>query len=667
MANGKLAVYSDGSDIMVGKQPVMVMDGTTVAWYSDSIQDAIDRYQGTDKILVLGRNNEETATVTKNINVDLSGYSWTAPLTVEKGATLYLKDSATDDFEGEYGKLTQVTGTVKTMTGYRIYTEESGISAHAYLLRVAEAGLRPSTASMYFYGRFNGDDQFKESVFSYGIILDVTKEPSLSTLNKTSFHTSVRTGFEDNYGVTSVMLKNVLKDEHNLRNNLRNGDIVVYSRPFIRFQDNEFAFGEVRSLSFRQLLEKIDKKWTTEAVPENLQALYLRFPDVLSQWDLPNLKAAVENGAPSPYKVYDPTTVEEINALPIATADMTPRELRQLCADFFRMQLTFQWIAETDIAYDIRGRLCQLPAGVVYGGSPYSARSFSGNLYMTMEFYNQETGILTNPGLTDQEFTRLIGNHCTYGPYWGWARVINSISAQFNEGMGLEKNGYIPLGDFTTGDLDTWTGDLDTGVLCRQMGDCLYTFTNYNMEEYKFSSHMRMVSYDPVVVRNEDGTINGEESYLLYMDQGGTWQDRDINGDIVRVEGGLDDKVTFKQLFEDNYLAFTFKEFLGLDPVEESVTASTLDELVTVTPAQLLEATVTSNYPISHITCSVTDETGAEVYRGNAFAPRIITYEMSLADAVDTEKLSKLSGQRLAVTCRISTGEIITLFDGVME
>ena len=40
---------------------------------------------------------------------------------------------------------------------------------------------------------------------------------------------------------------------------------------------------------------------------------------------------------------------------------------------------------------------------------------------------------------------------------------------------------------------------------------------------------------------------------------------------------------------------------------------------------------------------------------------------MRLTDAVDTEKLAALVGEHLTVTCRISTGEVITLFDGVME
>ena len=676
LLRSKLLVYSEGADILVGKRPAVIHGENGVEWYTDTVQEAIALCQGTDKCLVLGMENNELNTASQNLHVDLNGFDW-AGLTVEEGATLYLKDSSTDDFKEGHGKITSLSGTVKPERGYKIYTDEAGVSAHAYDLKITSAALRPSTGSMYYIGRIYGDSQLKSLVFSYGIVLDVTREPSLATLNKTSKHTSIRYGFDRNFGINSVLLTGIFKDTNSLRNNIRNGEMTVYGRPFVRFLDGQIDFGDTRAFSFRELVELADQKWTEEAVPTDLQEMYLRYQDIMDSWNIPNLKKAVATSAPSPYRVPTPMTMETIDSLPIATADMTEEQLRQLCADFFRMQLTFQWVSESDIGYEIRKRHALIPAGRINGGSPYTANAKSGNLYMTMEFYDQQTGVLRNPGITDQQFIKLIGNHCTYGPFWAWARVINSVTAQWNPNMGLEKYGYIPLGDFSTTGVEEWDGLVEStmiignkigqqavyeGYAQAQLADCLYTWY-----EASAVSHMRMAAGNAVVVRNDDGTINGEESYILYMDQGGTWMERNVNGDTVIVQGGLDDKVTFAELFEGGYLAFTFGEFIGTEPVEEGIITSTLDALTTVNLEQLAQATVSSNYPISHVTVSVTDGQGKEVYRGNAFAPRINTMEMGISDGVDAEKLTALAGQHLTVTCRIGNGVNAVLFDGILE
>jgi hypothetical protein len=664
--------YVSGTDILVGIKAAAVYGSNGFETYTDTVADAIALCQGTDKTLVLTWENNEINTVSQNINIDLKGFQWNE-LTAEPGATVYLKDSATDTYKDRHGAIAAFSGTVKAQPGYHLYTEETSVSAHAYSLSVTEAALRPNTAGMYFIGRFKGDSRLKSTVYSYGIMLDVFNPPSKKTFGKTTVHTSIREGFEDNNGVTSIPLTGVLKTANSRFVNQQNADLTVYCRPYIRFTDNTYDFGEIREISFRELVEQIDKKWETECVPTDLQDLYLRFQTAMEGWNVPNLKRAVQTAASSPYRVPTPMTTEKINSLPIATADMTPAEMRQLCADFFRMQLTFQWVSESDMGYDVRGRHVLLPAGKVYAGSPYSARSKSGNLYMTMEFYDEKTGVLKKPlDMTDHDFIWLFGNHCTYGPFWGWQRVINSITTQWNVNMGLEKYGYLPLGDFSTEGIEKWeVGVNDTQMIKESLGkqtvyegyaqlqlaDSLYTWYG------DADSHMLMAAGEPVVVRNEDGTINGEESYILYMDQGGTWRLRNVGGDMVTVQGGLDDKTTFAALYNGHYLPFTYKEFHGLDPVEPGEVTSSLDGLTAVTPKQLTDATVKANYAISHVTVSVTDGS-REVYRQNAFSPRINTLEMGISDAVDTEKLAELKGKEITVTCRIGTGEVMVLLDG---
>ena len=58
--------------------------------------------------------------------------------------------------------------------------------------------------------------------------------------------------------------------------------------------------------------------------------------------------------APDPSAlVKDPLTWEDIEAIPVAKASMTSDELRQICADFFRLMQTFRWTPSQDFNYNI--------------------------------------------------------------------------------------------------------------------------------------------------------------------------------------------------------------------------------------------------------------------------------------------------------------------------
>ena len=52
-------------------------------------------------------------------------------------------------------------------------------------------------------------------------------------------------------------------------------------------------------------------------------------------------------------RVPKPLTQADIDAIPIATADMTEDQLRQIVLDFFRLQLSFQWTPAEDFEYTI--------------------------------------------------------------------------------------------------------------------------------------------------------------------------------------------------------------------------------------------------------------------------------------------------------------------------
>ena len=673
--------YAQGADILLTQSSGAAVYGENgFERYTETAQEAIELCQGTNKTAVLQKDNSEALTATQTLFLDLNGYRC-EHLTVTD-ATAYIKDSATDDYTGSYGVLLKPTGAIQAAEGYMLYKETSGISFHAYSLEIDAAVLRPSIAGMYFTAYFKGDASL---IKSYGIAIDVNGPPSLSTLNKSSVHTSIREPlvnavekgpFLHSVGANSVLITHILREENARSTNQRNAELTVYGRPFIRFNDNTFVFGETQSISFRELLEKADAMWTEEAIPTLLQELYRDYADTMERWNIPNLKKAALAPAPSPYKVPSPYQPADIDSIPIATADMDVRQLRQICVDFFREQLTFQWVLEEDTVYSSTYRHVSLKAGTVYMGNPYTHGATRGNLYTAMEYYDPDTGVLRNPGYTGQVFSRLIGNHCISGSFWGWARVINSTTSFMGDETGLEAYGYLPLGDYSTAGVTQWVeGTGDTASLIRAAGKqtILEGYALLQMADGLFlykanphGCHILMASQDAVVVRKTDGSIDPDKSYITILDQGSGWDKLEIGGTTAYIQGGVDKVWTFTKLYNDGYVPITFGEFIGTNPVEKSVTSSSLSGLTTVTPAQLAEMTVTSNYSISHVRYSVTDKTGSEIHRQIAFPYGLGSYEMDVATWVKPEDFLPFSGERLTVTCRISTGETVTLFDGVI-
>jgi len=144
--------------------------------------------------------------------------------------------------------------------------------------------------------------------------------------------------------------------------------------------------------------------------------------------------------------VPDPLTWEELNALPIASPDMTEDELRQICVDFMRLQLSVQWTPDKVVkSYVNDGKDIMLRPENVYCGLPYVGSRF-GNLYNLMTYYDEQTGQLDLDAMGD-DVELLIGNQCSSSVYWAWARVTNCVNYEGSSNLPLAE-GYVRIGDY---------------------------------------------------------------------------------------------------------------------------------------------------------------------------------------------------------------------------
>ena len=206
-----------------------------------------------------------------------------------------------------------------------------------------------------------------------------------------------------------------------------------------------------------------------------------------------------------------------------------------------------------------------------------------------------------------------------------------------------------------------------------------------------------------MVKYNNDGSINGEESYVLIAEQqagfltasplkGGVDQYSPLNGNITyRVMGNYAGNVvngsvkettrSFKNLFDDGFLPFTIPELVGQGKVEKS-TVSFSYSAPTIKVTDIAAQSASSNYLISDITFEVRNVAGELVFTAcyanvsEHFAPNNLK-TFPLTEAMTENQMyanGDYVGENLAkytdgtytieILCRLSTGELISVYSG---
>lgn len=364
-------------------------------------------------------------------------------------------------------------------------------------------------------------------------------------------------------------------------------------------------------------------------------------------------------------EVTDKLTWDKINNLPKATADMSEDELRNVVLSYFELALTFAWTPDRAYQYVIttNDKSVTLPSKQIYGGMPYVTNGL-GNLYRWMDFYDPESGVMY---LSKTASPKQIGNQCSYGTFWAWSRVSNSLEYFYTSSM-TYANGCIPVGPYKYDLTKEKFGKEDqTGDVCKANGEQTM-FQSYaalkpadGLIHYSTAGHVIMCSSKPVVFYNNDGTIDGEKSYTTYMDQASKWREMDqSDGSKYKVQGGVHREITFNSLLKSGYIPFTIKEFLGTDPVEKAQASLNLEIGESITAKELREGTVTTNYTISHCVTTVLDKDGKEIYRYTSYQDlgkeMVASYTCDLSKSVFPASLSAHAGKGNTISVKVWVG-----------
>ena len=388
--------------------------------------------------------------------------------------------------------------------------------------------------------------------------------------------------------------------------------------------------------------------------------------------------------------VKNPLTWEEIDAIPFAKETMTEEELRKICTDFMRLQLTFEWTPSKNLEYTLAGlgKPMAFYRGRVYGGLPYRSFNANGNVYTVMEFYDPETGVLNSGKYPDNDFVGIVGNDCASSPFWAWNRVINSNrnfkdfkteSGFTNTGL-IPQNNLLPVGGYTTIAEGDWEDGEGTRGICLENGrqkmfeayaaikpadGLIHYYPHTGVLSH--ANHLMMASSVATVVRRGDGTIDGEKSFITILDQRSNLTTVHTEHGTVHYEGGVDAVFTFHQLFEEYYIPFTFLEFLGLDPVEKAE-ATLLCQGDATRFSDLQKASISANYAISHAKVTFVDETGAECYSYIARPKLLNTRNFALDKLLlDTASFRADGTNTCKIQVRLGSGHEFCVFEGVIQ
>lgn len=371
-------------------------------------------------------------------------------------------------------------------------------------------------------------------------------------------------------------------------------------------------------------------------------------------------------------EIQDKLTWEKINAFPIKHSGMTEDEMRNLCVDFFRFTKTALWTPSDSVEFTKtnKGATDTLYQGQIYGGLPYIPVA-SGSIYRLMDYIDEQTGEVDI--VSAMENPQLFGNQCSIGAYWGWSRVINSADYSWTYMM-VQQNGFLRVGPYTYDDklIRFEDGFYTTKNVVQENGPEIM-FQSYaamkhgdGLINYTTAGHTMMCSADPVVVYAADGSIDGAQSYLHIIDQHVDWSEHTNQaGDTYQNKNYVDRKFTFIQLMNDAYIPFTFAEFQGTDPVEETkATFSHTGESITCT--ELLGGEVTANYGISDIYAIVKDSSGKEVARAvnRASSAGVMTLNFARTFSIGDWETYTDGSYIVEVSCQLGTGERPTVYTG---
>lgn len=387
---------------------------------------------------------------------------------------------------------------------------------------------------------------------------------------------------------------------------------------------------------------------------------------------------------------------EEFKNLPIANENMTEQELRQLCVDAFRLNMTMPWTPNQEISYHYRllknaYDVC-LPKGIAYSGMCYATGiegATYGNAWKMLPFWDPETGTLDIEAMGKNDVLNIISSACSYGAMQGWNRVSNSHGIKEMDSYSMYISNIVPVGPYEYEPYiynnNFKSREASDQIIAANGADTMYeSYACMQPADGVFSSsayHVMMISQMPVVVRHPDGTIDPEQSYVHVHEQRseGTRTENlnytQDNGKIMRPLGTIDRKYSFKTLLNRGYIPFTIKELIGQDPVEQGkawlgTQNTAIENGADVTTGYLFGQSLYANYNVCSIQVEVKAPNGKVLV---SYTPHLSTnpklLHCALTGGLYRDRVEPYANgeNTIHIYARLSNGELVEAFHTVLK
>ena len=296
--NLSLAVVGNELQLSIPTDAVAMIGET----YYGSFTNAFAAYTDASKPVVLIKSGVDLGTLTKDVTLDLNGYSVAAVIT--DGHVLTVLDTTTADYdspdENSYGKVPAVSG-VQAAEGYMSLTENGLTSFHKYEMELQYVNISPSKKGISYTTTFKGDQAIKAQVKEFGIAMRLYNEPNATTIwadPDCLTHVALKqadwqTGNHDET-VKSVYIKDIVDWSISDQENAARAAIKIYGRSYIQLKNGTMIFSASAGFSMQSAMEEADELWESlgATAQQALVNMYLNPENhgFMQNWNLPNIK-----------------------------------------------------------------------------------------------------------------------------------------------------------------------------------------------------------------------------------------------------------------------------------------------------------------------------------------------------------------------------------------
>lgn len=304
------------------------------------------------------------------------------------------------------------------------------------------------------------------------------------------------------------------------------------------------------------------------------------------------------------------TAVKNNNNNKTETNVSSSDEMRELVVDYMRSMATVRWTPENTFTltgkYQAWSYNLTYEENKTYYGLPFLTDS-RGSLE---EFKDKFVNTNTYGGPTDKN---CVGNACYDAVYVALIQACPSITFTSTEDMlPANSTGLLPVGNWnwqaSSCDTSVLNADNSLEVMAEAYAQLKPGDVVLKHIVAQDAGHARIVAEDPVIVYNNDGTIDPTQSYITTLEQTNQWDKTTEK----QTTWWVDHKYMFNTLHTSNFVPLTCADYFA-EKKEPEITLTGFTDAQQIAEAETLSGRLVSNYAITSVKLTVTDSNGKEV------------------------------------------------------